>query len=584
MKFTIEELDAKTAKELLDVTKQDLGIDFETFNKLQKGDHWRNGEGWVGPKPDPSGSESANVMTRIKRQFVSKNVVNEVLNRHESGIFGKQPKINLSPSEPTKETDSLDETQIEEIKALEADIMEWFRNRKVIEKLREGVRHTLYGKKATFRFYIPKAFLGEDSRLGDIEEFADALDKIHLDVYNIEDATVVEEPDTLRQVGIFVTKDEDDNEVVEITFVADEESGEGAGSTFVKTFSDGDEGGGETEPLPLHGNILMYQVERTPIISNQVRQQQDLLNKSLTMWSANMDWSGFVERIVLNGMPPGKWGYDATEQKWEYEQIGDMKSGPATTNFISGVPQFDDQGRIAGMSTPSVQFRDPIEPDTFKTTTESAYRSILEEAHQVHILLSSQAEASGISRREARQDYEEDLKTSKGSMDLAGKWIVETLIYLGQFLAGTEEDEPKYKVEFSSNINVGPISQEDSEMILTQVEKGLKSKETAMSELGIDDVEAELTRIDSASDQVEKILELLTLTQIKSPTMARKLFEIIMNDIEIFSTFEEAERNAILDEIESSVGQAVQEADFMSGMRGSGAPEEEEDEEEEETE
>jgi len=37
------------------------------------GDHWRNGRGWVGPRPDPADVDGARVLTEIARAFVSAN-------------------------------------------------------------------------------------------------------------------------------------------------------------------------------------------------------------------------------------------------------------------------------------------------------------------------------------------------------------------------------------------------------------------------------------------------------------------------------------------------------------------------------
>lgn len=350
--------------------------------------------------------------------------------------------------------------------------------------------------------------------------------------------------------------------------------------SFVLIIKDGEDEYQITEPIQLHGNITMFEIKRDTLITPQVIQNQDLLNKTLTMWSANLDWSGFVERIILNGMPPGEWKKDDSTNEMEYVQKGELKSGPSTTAFVSGVPKFNETGEIVGAESPQVVFRDPIDPKTFEVTRMTSYMNILEECHQSHVLLNSEAGQSGISRRESRQDYLDDIKGSKTAMDLAGNWMVNTLLFLAQWLIGNEADEPEYRSDFTTHMTVGAVTKEDVEMLAILKENGWISDETAMSRAGVDDVIGERSRIDTAIAHVRDVVEILRDSELQSPTLARKMMELVIRDIEVFNTIEDSELDTILGEIEQASQKKVEEADFMTQLRqGGGVDEEKTDEE-----
>ena len=590
MALNILALSQTKAEDLLKLDQSSVVTDYKTNKLLYQGDHWRSGEGWVGPKPD--GESQAQVMLRIKRQFVSKNVIREVINRHTNSVFGKSPTIDIRPAVEVDEGgEEQTPEELEEIESLKKAVSGWMKSKKVIDKLQKALSMTLYGEVAILRFYIPKTNVDENGRLVDTETLKDAIDKIWFDVSDIDGASVYEETDSKRQVGIFNYTNDDEDEFVEITFQVTqfdvtgeqtEEAGEfdfpyvsadNIGKTFVATF------GGEevdlSEPIQLHGNLTMYKVSRDSIVTDQVKQNQDMLNKGLTMWSANLDWSAFVERIILNGMPPGEWK-ESNTGTLEFEGSGELKTGPSTTSFISGTPRYNDSGEIVGAENPSVIFRDPINPDTFEKTRKTFYQNILEECHQAHIMLQAESQPSGISRREAKKDFEDDVYNSVNRFNQAGKWMIETLLYLATWMNGVDSDEPKYVAQFECNPNLGAVSVEDVEIVAKMRELSLMSDETAMARLGVDDVKAEKAKIDTEFAKAERLLNVITTSTYTSAALVKELFNKMINDLDILSGLQEGEINTILSEIEASVNSGAQENDFLGQIGSQNPPSEDE--------
>lgn len=81
--------------------------DYEMNCLFYDGDHWQQGEGWTGPRPDEGDATLSDVLMQIERAFVSKNCVKEVVNRHVNGCVGREPhwwfttkEIATAPRQP----------------------------------------------------------------------------------------------------------------------------------------------------------------------------------------------------------------------------------------------------------------------------------------------------------------------------------------------------------------------------------------------------------------------------------------------------------------------------------------------------
>jgi hypothetical protein len=160
-----------------------------------------------------------------------------------------------------------------------------------------------------------------------------------------------------------------------------------------------------------------------------------------------------------------------------------------------------------------------------------------------------------------------DAESTKATLDSAGKWLIETVMYLAFDLSGNESKTELYKATFDSRLDPGTIPAEMRKAIINQVDEGLLSRDTAMSMLGIDDVDAELAKIDSAAQQAIELLKDLRDANINSKTLTQRLIGIIIADKQfITEALEDADLTAIDGEIEAQSNQNAQEADLFNEL------------------
>lgn len=98
------DLDISTLRALI---TERIDDDYEMNIDFYEGDHWQEGEGWTGPRPDQGDATLSDVMLQIERAFVSKNCIKEVVNRHSNGCVGREPhwwfttkEIAAAPRQP----------------------------------------------------------------------------------------------------------------------------------------------------------------------------------------------------------------------------------------------------------------------------------------------------------------------------------------------------------------------------------------------------------------------------------------------------------------------------------------------------
>jgi hypothetical protein len=168
---------------------------------------------------------------------------------------------------------------------------------------------------------------------------------------------------------------------------------------------------------------------------------------------------------------------------------------------LTGLLIRNDEGEIIGRADPNISYKDPVKVDTFVESRRECRESILGQAQQLHYMMSADATASGRSREQARGEYRSSLNDSKEPTDDAGRWILETPLRLAAIFCDRVNDFAGLRCDFDSRLEDGPVSPEERAANRDDVSAGLLSKETAMSKSGIEDTDAEKTRI--AEDKAE---------------------------------------------------------------------------------
>jgi hypothetical protein len=486
------------------------------------GDHWQASLGWVGPQPPPTDSEAARVMLEIQRAFVSKNTIREIVNRHRDGVIGREPAWSFTPRRPLNDDEQPTSAEQALIDEAEAALTTWWDKRKLLKTIQAVLVDLLKHERACLRIFVPAGMLqtndlvtGEATAprvpMSDLEQ---ALDRVYISRPAAHQAGLITDEDTQEQASVYIyTKDS-------ITYAELSYVDQDTGQTVLRIL------GGETEQgttLDLGGQLLLGQAERETFISEQIRQLQKQLNLAKTMEGRNVVQGGFLERTILNAQMPGSWvddpngtlQADGTRKTFK---PAPLRVGAGRTNFISGVAVKDTQGNITGYTPASIVYRDPVKPDTFEMTADAAHRAILEEAQQLHALIGGDATASGESRKQARADYEKSLLITKSEIDAIVRWLLQTVLDLASIFSGQAGRFGELRASCDCRIDTGPLSGDEQQQIIGQVEAELLSRESAMSRLGVEDVTAEQARI--AAEQDERQARAIELAAATNPGTA----------------------------------------------------------------
>ena len=455
-------------------------------SRFYDGDHWQGGDAWIGPRPATGEIGAEAVRLEIQRALVSKNAVREVVTRHQGALLGHEPDWDLTLArgladgeQPTPEEQAL-------IDEAGAALTTWWDARGVHSSLRTAVARVLWAGRSCLRLYVPSGLLDEQGRvpLGTLTE---SLDRLFLDDPLPAQADVVRDSATHRQAGIYLYREgvTDYAELVSVDVTN--------GETVLRIVGNTAESE-QRAPLPLGGRLTIFALRRDPIITPQVRQQQMLLNLAKTMLGRNVVMGGFLERIILNAQLPGTITEDATTKKKTF--VPDpLRLGAGTTNILAGLPITDEAGRVTGYATPSIVYRDPVPVTRFEDTARSAYLGILEETQQLYAAIAGDATASGESRAQARADFTLSLGDTLAQVEQAGRWLIETALAMAAAFSGVPGRYDGLRATFACRVDTGPITADEQDQTRQNVAAGLLAEETGMARIGVQDVDAEKTKI-----------------------------------------------------------------------------------------
>lgn len=484
------------------------------------GDHWQAGVGWTGPMPQSTDDGYATTQAEIKKAFVSRNAIGEVVDRHAGGVLGRElhwkfsvkrplgkvtTKDEITGQEITKEEQPSDEEQALITEAEQA-LTTWWDKHQTPNKLQDMVRLALLAKRAVLRIYVPPGLRDEAGNIptGKLDESLDRIWFQHLgtneDTLDLQlpSATVYTDKLTRRDIGIFTYREApekpdgaDGPEMAELSYVDE------AGNTILRIIGNDDAKEDRIE-LPLGGRLTMHEMTRRALIGEQIVSQQKLLNLAETMKQRNVVLGGFLERVLLNAQLPGRYIDNADGTK---RFIPDpMQVGAGTTNNLQGIIYKDAQGNEQ-ITNPGVVYRDPVPVTTFSETSDSAYLSILEEAQQLHYALAGDAVVSAVSRIQAQAAFQKDLLISAVQVEAAARWLLETVLAMAAHFSNQSERFAGLRAVVQARVDSGPISADEKRVAIEMRDGGLWATETAMSASGIEDVDSEKERIEREQQQ-----------------------------------------------------------------------------------
>lgn len=463
------------------------------------GDHWQNGSGWIGPHPARTDPAFVDAMQEIALTFTPKNVVAECTDRHVLGVVGRAFQWSFVPRRTLKndERPSTDEARI--IGEVTTLMRNWLTARKIPSLIRDAVATLLIAERSAVRLYVPAGLTDENddgTRTVSVDTIEQALGKIYPEHLMPDTAAVVCDPDTKLEAGVWTY------DVVEDDAGGQESTKSYAGLCFLEQNGKSvvrlmpkDPSGDEYPDveMDLGGRLPMFEMRRRALITSVVQQQQRALNLANSMVPRNVVTGGFLERIILDAQMPGRPEIiDGVKTgRWIHEPF---YTGAGTTNFIAAAEAEDEEGKKR-FGSPSVEFREPINPDASIAATEAHYLAMLDECAQLHVVMSGDSNASGKSREEARTEFVRSLLRTQPEAEAALSAILETALAMAEALANTPGVYTKaLRANVRCVLDAGPMTAEERTAIEASIGKTI-STETAQVLLGVEDVEAERARM-----------------------------------------------------------------------------------------
>lgn len=470
--------------------------------RLYFGDHWQDEWGFIGQLPPRALPGSAQMTADIKKQFVADNVIKEVVKTHVGGILGREPSWSFLESVGERETER---TPLE--KETGESLTRWWNDRKALKDFQKAARILVCEGTVVRRVFFPRAY-GKLTAA----QLVDALNYIYFETCYADQAGVFTDPDTMRDIGVYLfdevnDKNEEVTKCAELSFLDDN------GETVCKVVKDK---GAPVEygPYPLGGHLLIYEMTRDPLITEQVQSNQRALNLAHTQMIRNVNLAGNRERTITNAQPPlpktDKTSVTSDTPKTADGRFpGTIKTGAGAVNFVMGYPIRNEDGLIVGWTNPTVNIADPVSVETFKETIAQERSAIYSQCHQRHVQIVDKADTSGRAREVAQREYERSLNETKTEVDACGRWQLETTLRLAAYVVGSVNRYKVLRADFNSRVTAGDPDPEKQKLALLLRTPGgpknqpLFSDETCRSIAGSEDPAAELATIQKESKAPE---------------------------------------------------------------------------------
>lgn len=494
-----------------------------------------NAEHWTGPRLDTADPDYTNSLERIKQNYLVHNLLASVLTTHVSAVVGREIDWQLKPENAEAST----------------ALTDWYYRLRVQETLQDACRTLLWATReddetaSILRFSVPAKALDERG-----QTLADGLGPVleeAVRLYHPKPGTagMIRDDDGEQIAGWYAysvldpdTKQQEarlELVALDTTFASEEWDREDGvqtrtGETVIQIRGGLDHADIISEvSYPLDGNLTIFELSRRPLITEDVISQQDGLNTQWTYLNRHSSASAFLERVILNGMPPGAW-VDATShleteglpQRMTKEGVKQVYvrasyiTGPGTTSYVGGIPLPD-----GTYTNPSIQFRDLSSTEPLLANIKAHREAILELTNQQHRLILGDATSSGVSRKQAVQDFVASLTPTETQVKLAVAWLLKTALMLAAHLDGSNTAYAATEVDAKVTLWAADPTPEEKRMVMELVKAGLLTTEEGMRQVGVQDTAAALALVQAEAD--ERHRRAMELMQQRTPVESGKV-------------------------------------------------------------
>lgn len=426
--------------------------------RMIQDDAWAEGAGWSGPMPQPDkdgANDQALLMAQVRREFVSRNPLDNVVTRHVHGIAGREPSRAFTVARPLKDGEAPTREEQRRLNEYRDAFDDWWTNSGAFLAIQKALHTALWSEKGTVRLFIPRSKLEElpatdgHARRGVPAGLTlpQAMGYVSVAAPAWDAAGIVRDTDDRVQLGYYTYTDEQKRSCWEIhergTF-KDAQGRPFKGTKVTPAATGAESDPGDVYPVP---DLMLFEVRLTPLVRESLRSLVKFGNKTLTMGSRNINLGGFVETTILNAQMPGEWVKDESAPGGRRFVKAAYHKGAGTATFLTGVavmqPDPQNSARMVPtgqIATPSINHKDPVSWVTFGDTWAAIREAIYEEAKQLHVLISGDATASGVSRVQAVQDFLTSLDATAAALEQLTRWLMTTVTRLALYLAGRGEE------------------------------------------------------------------------------------------------------------------------------------------------
>lgn len=457
------------------------------------GEHFYNGQFWVGPIPKPGDEGYQETVLLIQNGFVSRNVLAEVSERYTNGLVGTEPYWNFGPRRPMKKGEKPTDVEQRLIDEVIGFMVPWWDDSGIGQGFWDAVYRMTWGQRGPMRLgVVPGAAVtqreGEREITGILRtggDMAKALRLLFLDTPDQEVCTVYRHPLSRMECGIYFFKESESGpRLAQLSYL------DPNGRTVTRIVGrGGDAESAPTTPVEMGGYLPVHDPERPRLLTTQAVQLQKNINLALSMVPRTLITAGFLERTVRNAEISGRYEDVGGRRVWKPDPL---TFGAGRTVTLTGLRTVDPTNGRETLATPDVSYREPISPKSSIEAKEALYEALLEEVDQAHVLMNADANASGRSREQARADYENSLGTGEVRVNRAGRWLLGMALVLAEQIAGIPgRYSSQLRPVFSCRLDTGPIDAEEARLNAELGDKGYLARESVMSRNRVTDIENE---------------------------------------------------------------------------------------------
>lgn len=473
---------------------------------IEANDFWQEARRYVGPLPAPGDGFLAG-MELLRKSFAPILKLREVLHRHRRGVIGREPQFevvlpDIASKKERRNSESEGQTLADEADKLQGDVWD---DRGEHDVWKAAAARLLATGSVYLRYDVPPGLIVTDGEEMGVEasDLTGAYEQIWMELCAPGAASLHLDRHTMKTTAFFSYLEEDEKgkktKCIQISWVDKEKI------TQVRVLRE--KGVSDSWQVDTGGTPLVVEAHTPPLLTPDLLQLQDIVCSIGTQIKTNSDIAGHPEKTAIDVAPPTVEVAAPTPENPDAKKrvVAALPSGARQMPFLYSYIAKDETGKpiIGADGKPivrqgSLHYREPVSSQPLRDDADYFIQEIYTAVNQRHIQERKSANASADMLVEMRADYADSLLETKPPLEKALRRTMHARLCMAAFLSGETEILEQFKkgrVRVDLNLNAGPLSKEEHDLILRRYESGLLSQQTTMVLLGTEDVAAELDQL-----------------------------------------------------------------------------------------